>query len=42
MFIEVLVLDLFNKTPVALDPLDTYFSNLYIEMEVFSPTDTKL
>jgi len=28
MFIEVLVLDAFNKTPIGLDPTDSFYQNL--------------
>ena len=34
MFIEVLVLDTFNKTPVALTPKDQYLYNYYLTMEI--------
>ncbi len=34
IFIEVLVLDAFNKTPIALDPKDRYNYNYYLNLEM--------
>jgi len=42
MFIEVLVLDAFNKTPIGLDPSDSYFSNFMFQMEIYDPSDNKV
>lgn len=42
MFIEVLVLDAFNKTPTALDPTDQYNYNLYLSLEIKDPAGTSL
>jgi len=42
IFIEVLIIDAFKKTPVALNALDNYFNNNYITMDVYDPTDSKV
>ncbi len=42
MFIEVLVLDAFNKTPTVLDPLDQYNYNYYLMMEIKDPAGSSI
>lgn len=37
MFIEVYLVDAFNKTPVSLNATDTSFQNLWINLEVRDP-----
>lgn len=42
IFMEVLVLDAFNKTPVAMDPKDQYNYNYYLTMELSDPSGSKI
>jgi uncharacterized protein YfaS (alpha-2-macroglobulin family) len=39
MFIEVYLVDAFNKTPVSLNPTDPNFQNLWINLEIIDPMD---
>mmetsp|Transcript_9414 Transcript_9414/g.8911 ORF Transcript_9414/g.8911 Transcript_9414/m.8911 type:complete len:177 (-) Transcript_9414:2874-3404(-) len=40
VFIEAIVLNAFNKTPVAVDPKSEYFYNYYATLEIFDPTES--
>jgi len=42
MFIEVFVLDAFNKTPVGLDQTDSFYSNFLFQLEIYDPSDNKV
>jgi hypothetical protein len=42
MFIEVIVLDAFNKTPVAMDPTDQFNFNYYVTLEIKDPAGTSI
>ncbi|CDW71945.1 large extracellular alpha-helical protein [Stylonychia lemnae] len=42
IFIEVLFLESFNKTPIALSAKDTYFSYYYVTVDITDPSGTVL
>jgi uncharacterized protein YfaS (alpha-2-macroglobulin family) len=42
IFIEVLVLDSFNKTPIALDPMDQYNYNYYLNLDLKDAAGTSI
>ena len=42
VFIEVLFLDAFNKTPIAMNPLDLYTFNYYVNFELLDSNGQKL
>ena len=42
MFIEVYVVDAFNKTPIGLLPTSQFFQNLYISLELKDPLDATI
>jgi hypothetical protein len=42
MFVEVLILDALTKAPVALNATDMFFTNFYLQMEIYDPTSIKV
>jgi len=42
IFIEALVVDAFNKTPVAMDPESDFYYNYYATLEIFDPTESSV
>jgi uncharacterized protein YfaS (alpha-2-macroglobulin family) len=41
-FIEVVLLDIFNKTPIIPDPASYEYYNYYLSMNVFDPKETQV